>query len=468
MLLIKNGYLMDPASGLEGNYDILIDEERIAKIGFCGSLDDLAKESAMLKLSEQAWLTQMGQQVSGEGITEIDAAGCIVAPGLVDAHVHFRDPGFTEKEDIYTGAEAAKAGGFTSVVMMGNTNPHFDSGKTIDYALKKGNETGINVFACGNITKGMEGTELTDFDELIREGAVLFTDDGKPITDAETMRKACMESKRTGKVLSLHEEDPSYISENGINAGPVAESIGLKGSPRDAEISMVKRDIEIAKETGAEITIQHISTKEAVSLIREAKKIYPGIHAEATPHHFTLTENAVAKYGTMAKMNPPLRTEEDRMAIIEGIADGTIETIATDHAPHTKEEKEREFSKAPSGIIGLETSLGLGIRELVKAGHISLMTLLSKMTCEPAQVYGLETLLPSDFEEAGKEVYESVPVGRIMEGGAADLVIFNVGETKKHDTFVSKASNSPFVGEELPGRIKFTICRGSVVYKDEK
>ena len=448
MLLIKNGRVLDPATGLDGFYDILVDDKVIAKIGFVGSLDDMARESAIMKITENVMLSQLGQEAPGDELEEIDAGGCIVAPGLVDAHVHFRDPGFIEKEDIFTGAEAAKAGGFTTVVMMGNTNPHMDNEGTIRYALEKGAQTGIHVYTCGNITKAMEGHELTDMESLIKSGAVLLTDDGKPITDPDIMKKACIEAAGLEVVLSLHEEDPSFITENGVNAGSAAASLGLTGSPREAEISMVKRDIAIADETGASITIQHISTKEAVDMIREARKTNPHIHAEATPHHFTLNDKAVEKHGTMAKMNPPLREEEDRLAIINGLADGTIETIATDHAPHTNEEKAQEFAKAPSGIIGLETSLGLGIRELVNKGYMSLMTLLSRMTIEPSVIYKL-------------------PSGRIGEGLAADLVIFNPDENKVYDKFASKADNSPFKGETLPGRIKYTICDGKIVYCGE-
>ncbi|WP_026492368.1 dihydroorotase [Butyrivibrio sp. XPD2002] len=454
MLLIKNGRLIDPASGLDGYRDVLIHNGRIAKVGYCGTLDDMAAEAASM-------FTEGGVA----RLDEIDAGGMIVAPGLVDAHVHFRDPGFTDKEDIHTGAEAAKKGGFTSVVMMGNTNPSLDNPETIRYALKKGAETGIRVFSCANITKGMQGKELTDMEALLDEGVVLFTDDGKPLTDESIMKKACEKAAALNKVLSLHEEDPSFITDNGINAGEAAWALGIKGSPRDAEIAMVKRDIALANETGAHITIQHISTKEAVDMIREARKTNPGIHAEATPHHFTLTDEAVAKYGSLAKMNPPLRKESDRLAIIEGLADGTIETIATDHAPHTKEEKEREITKAPSGIIGLETSLGLGIRELVEKGHMDMMTLLSRMTCLPAAIYELYAFVPGDeLSSDGRNVIEALPVGRIYEGGPADLVIFAEKETYKVEEFASKASNSPFLGEELPGRIHFTICGGNVVY----
>ena len=449
MILIKNGRLLDPASRTDEYRDILVHDGRIVKIGFCGTLEDMA--------------TEVLSYYGGE-LQEIDAAGMIVAPGLVDAHVHFRDPGFTAKEDILTGGEAAKRGGFTSVVMMGNTEPHMDNPETIRYALEKGAKTGIRVFTCANITKGMQGKELTDMEGLLKEGIALFTDDGKPITDEKIMRAACEKSAELGKVLSLHEEDPSFISENGINAGEAAKAMGLTGSPRDAEVSMVKRDIEIANETGAHITIQHISTKEAVDMVREARKTNPRIHAEATPHHFTLTDSAISEHGTMAKMNPPLRKEEDRVAIIEGLADGTIETIATDHAPHTKEEKAQEFSKAPSGIIGLETSLGLGIRELVQKGHMDLVTLLARMTYQPADVYGLTVLIPTpEPEAAGGIVFEQHPVGRIYEGGPADFVIFSENETwKVGEKFASKATNTPFIGEELPGKIHFTICGGEV------
>ncbi|MCR5656618.1 MAG: dihydroorotase [Butyrivibrio sp.] len=421
MLLIKNGFMIDPASGVCGIRTILIKDGIIAKV--CEG--DINEESA--------------DRV-------IDATGMIVAPGLVDAHVHFRDPGFTEKEDILTGGEAAKAGGFTSVIMMGNTEPHMDNVDTIKYALEKGKKTGIKVYTCGNITANMDGKIVTNMDELLEAGAVLFTDDGKPIVDETIMEAACRESARLSKVLSLHEENPEFITENGINSGDVALKLGLKGSPRQAEISMVERDIEIAERTGAELTIQHISTKEAVELIRDARKTNKKIHAEATPHHFTLTDEAVLTHGTMAKMNPPLRKEEDRQAIIKGIADGTIETIATDHAPHTFQEKQQEFKKAPSGIIGLETSLGLGIRELVHKGYMDMSTLLSRMTVEPAKIYGLDA-------------------GEIKVGKEADLVIFNENEMKCYDSFRSKAENSPFKGESLPGKVHYTICRGKVVYE---
>ena len=432
MLLIKNGRIMDPATETEGVYDMLIDEGRVVRIGISGTLDDMARESMSMRHDED--------------YTEIDAGGCIVAPGLVDGHVHFRDPGFTYKEDIESGARAAAKGGFTSVIMMGNTDPHMDNVDTIRDVLDRGSKTGINVYTCGNITMNMEGKELTPMQKLTEAGAVLFTDDGKPIMDADIMEKACIKASELDRVISLHEEDPSFITDNGINAGEVASELGLTGSPREAEISMVKRDIEIARKTGATIVVQHISAAESVELIRQARREWVKVFAEATPHHFTLTQEAVRTHGTLAKMNPPLRLESDRMAIIEGLKDGTIDMIATDHAPHSKEEKEKSFREAPSGITGLETSLALGIRELVKPGYLTMMELLSVMSAKPAALYGLDA-------------------GTIREGSVADLIIFNPDEEWVFDKSLSKATNTPFLGERLPGKIFFTVCRGKIVYK---
>ena len=423
MLLIKNGYVIDPAGGTEGKKDILIVDGKISKL-----------TEPMVHPEE-----------TEENLQIMDCEGLVISAGLVDAHVHFRDPGQTYKEDILTGAAAAARGGYTSVVMMGNTSPHMDNADTLSYVTEKGKRTGIHCYACGNITMGMEGKVMTDFAELVQVGAVLFTDDGKPVLSQELMRQACVRSSAMHKVLSLHEENPEHITENGINAGLVATKLGLRGSPRQAEIFMVERDIRIASETGAEITIQHISTAEAVALIREARKTNPRIHAEATPHHFTLTDEAIFKFGTLAKMNPPLRTENDRKAIIEGLRDGTIEMIATDHAPHAAAEKKLPFVEAPSGITGLETALSLGIRELVQPGYLTLLQLLQRMSSGPANVYGMDA-------------------GCVQQGHPADLVIFNPAQEWKVDSFLSKASNTPFWGERLPGIIYETICGGKTVY----
>ena len=432
MLIIKDGYLIDPASRTEGVRDIIIDGEMIVGIYVEGS-------------------REVAEFISGKDVTVVEAKGRIVAPGLVDPHVHFRDPGFTEKENIESGAKAAARGGFTSVIMMGNTNPHMDNVDTIKDVLERGKKSGIHVYTCGNVTMDMAGGELTPMEELVNAGAVLFSDDGRPITDEKIMEEACKKAAALGKVISLHEEDPSLITDNGINHGKVSKKLGIVGSPRDAEISMVKRDIEIAKKTGAELTIQHISTKEAVDRIRRAKKEGLKIYAEATPHHFTLTDEALLEYGTCAKMNPPLRLESDRKAIIEGLRDGTIEVIATDHAPHTKEEKDKPLTEAPSGITGLETALSLGIRELVKPGYMTLMTLIERLSLGAARIYDL-------------------PAGRIFVGGPADLVIFGEKDTWKFDSSFSKATNTPFLGQNLPGKVYETICKGKIVYqaKEEK
>lgn len=439
MIYLKNGFLIDPASGTEEYKDILIKEDKIICIVPQGSLEEKI-------FSEEG----KGQDAEGsaEDVITIDLCGQCVAPGLVDVHVHFRDPGFTHKEDICTGAQAAARGGFTSVVLMANTKPAVDNPKTLEYVLNKGKETDIHVYTCANVTKGLQGKELTDMETLSKLGAAGFTDDGIPLVDEALLRKALQEAVKCGKPVSLHEENPSLITNNGINAGKAAEYYGIGGSPREAEISMVERDLRIAMAEEADLSIQHISTKEAVELVRQAKKKSCHIYAEATPHHFTLTEEAVIKRGTLAKMNPPLREEADRLAIIEGLKDGTIDMIATDHAPHSAEEKAKPLTEAPSGIIGLETSLSLGIRELVNKGHLSMLELIGKMSYAPAKLYHLDA-------------------GYLAEGGPADLVVFDPDKEWIMETFASKAANSPFVGEKMPGVVSYTICGGKVVYSDK-
>lgn len=427
MLLIKNGYVMDPESGSEGKADILISDD-----GIISKIIHEGDENSISDLSD---------------IKVIDAENLYVTAGLIDGHVHFRDPGQTYKEDIITGSASAAKGGYTSVIMMGNTIPHMDNPDTLKYALEKGKTTGIHTYVCGNVTMGMDGKELTDMEELIKAGAVLFTDDGKPVMEEKLFKTACQNAAKLDKVISLHEENPKYIKENGVNSGSAAESLGLTGSDRMAEISMVERDIRIAAETGCALTIQHISTKEAVDLIRKARSEGGRIHAEATPHHFTLTDEAVKEHGTLAKMNPPLRKEEDRMAIIKGLKDGTIDMIATDHAPHSIEEKAKDFKDAPSGIIGLETAFSLGLRELVEPGYLTLMELLQRMSISTAKLY-------------------EIPGGAVKEGAVADLMIFDKDEKwVVPSEFASKAVNSPFIGETMPGVIKYTIASGKIVYK---
>ena len=428
MILIQNGRVVCPVTGTDEVKDVLIDEGKIIQV------------EKDIETGEGTWL-------ENKDVAVIDAAGLVVAPGLVDSHVHFRDPGFEYKEGIETGAAAAARGGFTTVICMANTKPVVDNLETLEYIQKKGEETGIHVIQTATVTKGMAGDELVDMEALAEAGAAGFTDDGLPIMKEEVLRAALEKAKELDLPVSLHEENPQFIKQPGVNMGKVSEQLGYGGASSEAEYSMVKRDCELAVQTGAALCIQHISAKESVEYVRQAKQKGADVHAEATPHHFTLTEDAVLKYGTYARMNPPLRTEEDRQAIIEGIVDGTIDMIVTDHAPHSKEEKAQPMDKAPSGITGLETSLGLGIKSLVQPGHISLIKLMELMSTNPAKLYRM------------------IP-GSISEDEPADIVIFGENEEweVKEEEYASKAVNSPFTGWTLPGKVHYTICGGKIVY----
>lgn len=422
MILIKQGRLINPKTKRDEVVDIVIKEDKIYKIGNFDQTDEY------------------------EYI--IDARGLVISPGLIDVHVHFRDPGFTYKEDILTGANSAQKGGFTTVVCMANTNPIVDNEETLNYIKEKSKLADINVLQAAAITKGFNGKELVDMKKLKEAGVLGFTDDGLPIMNSKLIMDAMVIAKELDVVLSFHEEDPNLVENPGINEGEISKKLGIEGAISVAEDAMVARDCMLALKTGAKINIQHISSKVAIDMVRLVKSLGANIYAEASPHHFSLTEKDVLKFGTNAKMNPPLRTEEDRNKIIEALKDDTIEIIATDHAPHSQDEKDREFVNAPSGIIGLETSLALGITNLVKKGHISIMKLLEKMTIKPAELYNLDS-------------------GNIQEGSLADLVIFNMDEEWVVKDFASKATNSPFIGETLHGKVKYTICNGKVVYKDE-
>lgn len=417
MLWIRNGRIMDPETGLNQTGDVLLDGNQIVKIG---KVEDAADDCQI-----------------------IDASGQIVAPGLIDVHVHFRDPGFTYKEDLTTGAAAAAAGGFTTVVCMANTKPVVDSVEIYEEIAERCKKLPIRVLQAAAVSKGFQGKELVDMDALYKAGVKGFTDDGLPLMNENVVRKAMEKAKELDVPISLHEEDPAYIKQPGVNQGKVSKQLGYGGASYMAEAVMVKRDCQLALETGASVDIQHISSAQAVEYVKEAKEKGAHVTAEASPHHFTLTEEAVLKYGTLARMNPPLRTEEDRMRIIKGLQEGTIEVIATDHAPHSKEEKEKSLAEAPSGITGLETALGLGITELVDKGYLSMMELLEKMTVNPAKLYHL-------------------PQGRLQEGCPADLVIFDPEEEWIVKDYKSKASNSPFTGWKLKGKVKYTICDGKI------
>ena len=422
MLMIRNSYLIDPASGTEGKRDILIDNGRVVKI-------------------ERNLLPPAGASV-------IDAGGMIVCPGLIDTHSHFRDPGFTYKEDLTTGAESAVKGGYTTIILMANTKPPVDSVPVLQDILERGRSLPVRLYSCANVTKGMAGKELADLASLADSGAAGFTDDGLPIMDSAVLRSALEIAKALGLPVSLHEEDKSLISENGVNGGGKAAAfLGLAGSPREAEYTLIARDVQIAAELDAPLCVQHISTAEGVDYVRRARRSHPCIHAEATPHHFSLTEDAVIARGTLAKVNPPLRTEEDRTAIIRGLQDGTIDIIATDHAPHAAAEKEKPFVQAPSGMIGLETALSLAVKNLVQPGHLTMMQMLACLTCNPADFYHLEA-------------------GRLEPGAPADLTIFDPDEEWiVPSEFASRSCNSPFIGDKLPGVVHYPIVGGEVVYR---
>lgn len=442
MVLVRGGRVIDPKSGRDQRADIVLDRDRIAQVLW---KDEVSEEE---QVYEGSVADRVQDKTEGKYAQVIDAAGLVVAPGLVDVHVHFRDPGFTYKEDIYTGSAAAVKGGFTTVICMANTNPKIDNCRTLKEVLEKGRKTDIHVLACGAVSVGFDGKELTDMEALKKGGAVGFTDDGIPLRDGAFVQKAMEAAAQLGLPISLHEEDPAFIAQNGINHGRASEALGIYGSPALAEDSLVARDCMIALHTGAKVEIQHISSKYAVACVRMAKALGARVWAEVTPHHFTLTEEAVARHGSLAKMNPPLRGKEDRQELIAGLKDGTIEIIATDHAPHSRQEKEKPLLEAPSGIIGLETSLALGLRELVHKGHLSLVELMQKMSWNPSQLYQLEG-------------------GRLEEGAPADLVIFDEHEPWRADSFLSKSDNSPFLGESFEGKVKITICDGKIVYQDE-
>lgn len=421
-MLIKNGLIMNPRTNETKNADIRVADGIIKEIG---------------TLAPQA----------DEEILDIN--GLIIAPGLVDTHIHFRDPGFTYKEDLHTGSLSAARGGFTSVICMANTSPTVDSVPVLTDILERAKAEKIRIYQAVAVTAGLKGVEMTSMEELAKAGACGFTDDGIPITDASLCFEAMKKAAELDMPISLHEEDPAFISENGINHGVASEGLGIYGSPSIAEESMVARDCMLALRSGADVVIQHISSGNSVALVRNAKAMGAKIHAEATPHHFTLTEEAVLTHGSLAKMNPPLRTEKDRLAIIEGLQDGTIDLIATDHAPHSEEEKAKDpMWTAPSGIIGLETSLSLGITSLVKPGHLTMMQLLEKMTSNPATLYKL-------------------PGGSIEVGALADFVVFDPDAVWTPTEYLSKSTNTPFTGMEMQGKVIYTICNGEIVYSEQ-
>ena len=421
MLVIKNGRVMDPKTGLDQVCDLLVDQGKIVEIG-----PSLSYEQAQV----------------------IDASGKVVAPGLVDIHVHFREPGQTHKEDIHTGALAAAAGGFTTVVMMANTTQTISDVETLNEVLDSAAKEAIHVKTVATVTKNFDGQHLTDFEGLLQAGAVGFSDDGIPLQSTKVVRQALEEAKRLGTFISLHEEDPELNGILGLNEHIAREHFKVCGATGVAEYSMAARDAMIAHATGGHLHIQHLSKAESVKVVEFAQAIGAPVTAEVAPQHFSKTEDLLLSKGSNAKMNPPLRREEDRRAVIEGLKSGVISVIATDHAPHHADEKNvADITKAPSGMTGLETSLSLGLTYLVQAGELGLMELLEKMTYNPAKLYHFEA-------------------GYLEVGGPADIVIFDPDADRLvSDHFASKAANSPFVGESLKGQVAYTICQGNIVYQ---
>lgn len=422
MLLVNNAHVLDPYTGLDGRRDLLIGDDGVLRaVEPHINWNDLESSTTIL-----------------------DAEGLTACPGFVDTHVHFRDPGQTAKEDLQTGAQAAIAGGYSTVICMANTVPTCDSLETLRYVQEKAaNIEGVHILQACAVTKGLKGQELTDFDALLAAGAAGFTDDGVNLGDASLVMQAMEQAARLGTLLSFHEEDPRLVPSAGVNFGSAAAAkFGVPGAMAAAEEAMIGRDIALALRTGARVVFQHISSAVSVALIRAGKALGAQIFCEVTPHHLALTEDDVCTYGTLARMNPPLRTEKDRQALIEGLADGTIDMIATDHAPHTAEEKARDFAAAPSGIIGLETAFSVCNTALVQTGRLSRMELIEKMSANPARIYGLK-------DKA------------IAVGNRAEIVLLDWDCEKKYESYRSKATNSPFTGLPLRGAVHGTIagCR---------
>jgi len=421
-LLIKGAIIIDPANDVDAIGDILIAGGRIKEIG---------------------------GQIRCDGVREINAEGLIAAPGLVDMHVHLRDPGFTEKEDIFTGCRAAAAGGVTSLLCMPNTSPVMDSADTVAYLLHKAERADAHVYVAGAITKGLKSEELCDLKALKAAGVTALSDDGRPVVNTKLMAEAMRLAPELNLRIVSHCEDLFLTAGGKLNEGIVSEKLGVKGVPAAAEDCGTAREIALSAAYHVPVHICHVSTKTSVALIRDAKKRGVQVTAETAPHYFALTENELLKQDADYRMSPPLRTEEDRLAVIEGLCDGTIDAIATDHAPHTAQEKS-DFLSAPNGSIGMETSLAAGITYLVDCDFIQINELIRLMSSAPAELLGIHA-------------------GTLSKGGPADLILFDAHErwTVDVEKLHGKSKNAVFKGKELTGKVKMTICRGKIVFEDK-
>lgn len=421
-IIITNGHVIDPSQNINGIGDILIEN---------GKIKEIRLRPAILSPRPPSF-------------DIIDASGLYILPGLVDMHCHLREPGFSHKETIKTGTLAGLKGGFTTLCCMPNTDPVNDNETVTEFILRKAFAEGAcYVYPIGAITKGQKGEELAEMGKMRAAGCIAFSDDGRPVMNSLIMRRALEYSKAIDAPIISHAEDPN-LSEGGVmNEGVVSTRLGLRGIPREAEDIMIARDLMLARLTGGRIHIAHVSTGGGIELIRKAKEEGINVTAETCPHYFTLTEEAVSDYNTNAKVNPPLRTEEDLIAIIEGLKDGTIDVIATDHAPHHRDEKLQEFDNAPSGISGLETALSLSLN-LVHSGHISLYDLTKKISLNPARILG-------------------IPKGSLTIGTMAEIIILDINREFKveGDRFISLGKNTPFDGWLLKGMVVATICKGN-------
>lgn len=423
-LLIKNGRLIDPATGTDNTYDILIDNKKIKEIS------SLIKKTPLIKT--------------------IDAGGFVISPGFIDMHVHLREPGFENKETIETGSKAAAHGGFTSIACMANTLPVNDNRTVTEYIIARSKEAGIaNIFPIAAISMNLEGKNITQMDDLVEGGAVGFSDDGKCIMSADLIRKSLEYTKMLDVPIIEHPEDHSISGDGQVNEGFISYKYGLRGILNAAEEVIVARDIILQERIKSKLHLAHISTFGSIDLIKNAKKKKIKVTADATPHHLLLNEELITTYDTVYKVKPPLRTERDRLALIRGLQDGTIDCIISDHAPHTRDEKDKEFEFVPFGVIGLETSFSVIYDRLVRSKVINLKRLIELFSTNPAKILNLKTR------------------GMVKPGLPADLTILNLNKRFNIDEndFLSKANNSPFIGWKGQGVIEYTIVNGKIVYK---